>query len=272
MSYSDAKVSSLYCGCFSLSKLQRAPVQHWPAPDEWKKLELDSSVLIFTAKGVCQEKKVTFPFVLLLSYRLSRQTIWSPVRIYSFFSFLLNTQCQIFNNADSISHFVFISCIKVFSLSMQGEMFLLPRLISKPSAPRRARRYVGHFRGLVVAGGETQTLSSIGKTRRVPRLNSSCSRESNSRSRASSEVLQLLFPLELQPDPSAPSNTLLAVMAVSPKVKVRSPSFRMKSDSWSLSCSWFWKHIHNRNMRGGMANMRWGACSRGRWLTRDTVG
>ncbi|KAF3834822.1 hypothetical protein F7725_027380 [Dissostichus mawsoni] len=45
----------------------------------------------------------------------------------------------------------------------------------------------------------------MGKTSRVPRLSSSCSRESSSRSSASSEVLPLLLPFMLQPDAPAVS-------------------------------------------------------------------
>lgn len=99
--------------------------------------------------------------------------------------------------------------------------------------------------GVGAGGGDGwgQIWSSMGKTRRVPRLSSSCSRESSSRSSASSDVLPLLFPFALQPDPPAVSAPLpdapLAVMAVSPKVKVKSASPRIRSESGSLSCSWF---------------------------------
>lgn len=107
--------------------------------------------------------------------------------------------------------------------------------------------------------GEGQAWSSMGKTKRVPRLSSSCSRESSSRSSASSEVLPLLLPFALQPDPASapppPPDAPLAVMAVSPNMKVRSPSLRRRSESWSLSCSWFWKHIHSGTKGGGMENM-----------------
>lgn len=80
----------------------------------------------------------------------------------------------------------------------------------------------------------TQMWSSMGKTNRVPRLNSSCSRQSVSRSKASSEVLPILLPF-------APPDAPLAVRAASPNVRVRSLSSQRKSESWSFSCSWFWK-------------------------------
>lgn len=69
-------------------------------------------------------------------------------------------------------------------------------------------------------GRRGQAWSSMGKTRRVPRLKSSCSRVSSSRSRASSDVLSLRLPFtpQLPPDPSGPEEdeAPLAVMAVSP--------------------------------------------------------
>lgn len=113
-----------------------------------------------------------------------------------------------------------------------------------------------------IKGGEGQAWSSMGKTKRVPRLSSSCSRESSSRSSASSEVLPLLLPFALQLDPeSAPPplpDAPLAVMAVSPNMKVRSLSLWIRSESWSLSCSWFWKHIQSGTKRWGMENThRW---------------
>lgn len=95
-----------------------------------------------------------------------------------------------------------------------------------------------------VGWSEGQSWSTMGKTRHVPRLSNSCSWESSSRSSASSAVLRLFFPLEPQPDPPATTTTPLAVMAVSPNMKVRSPSLQMRSVSWSLSCSWFCKHNH----------------------------
>lgn len=112
--------------------------------------------------------------------------------------------------------------------------------------------------------GEGQTWSSMGKTRRVPRLSSSCSRESSSRSSASSEVLPLRFPFTVQPElPAAsapPPDAPLAVMAVSPNMKVRSPSLWMRSESGSFSCSWFWKHIHSGTWGEGWQTWGWQAC------------
>lgn len=88
----------------------------------------------------------------------------------------------------------------------------------------------------------TQIWSSMGKTNRVPRLNSSWSRESSSRSRASSEVLPILLLFAFRPDPAAVlPDAPLAARAASPNVKVRSLSLQRQSESWSFSCSWFWK-------------------------------
>lgn len=119
--------------------------------------------------------------------------------------------------------------------------YLLSERLNAKDADRAWRRDGAGRRRLAWAGG--QWWSSMGKTKRVPRLSISWSRESSSRSSASSEVLPHLLPLELQTDPASATPPLpdapLAVMAVSPNVKVRSPSLWRRSESWSLSSSWF---------------------------------
>lgn len=85
---------------------------------------------------------------------------------------------------------------------------------------RCARKEEVWSAGSLRYGQCVQAWSSMGKTRRVPRLNSSCSRVSSSRSRASSDVLSLRLPFRPQfpADPSGPEEdeAPLAVIAVSP--------------------------------------------------------
>lgn len=83
-------------------------------------------------------------------------------------------------------------------------------------------------------------LYSRGNTSRVPLLVTSWSAAPKSRSSASSELLFVLLLSRLVVAVWGPEEPF-AVIVVSPYVTVRSPSFRIKSESSSLSCSWFWK-------------------------------
>lgn len=82
-------------------------------------------------------------------------------------------------------------------------------------------------------------LYSRGNTSWVPLLVTSWSVAPKSRSSASSELLFVLLLSRLVVAVWGPEEPF-AVIVVSPYVTVRSPSFRIKSESSSRSCSWFW--------------------------------
>lgn len=80
---------------------------------------------------------------------------------------------------------------------------------------------------------------SRGNTRRVPRLETGWSPIPRARSSTSSELLLVRrLPSRLVEAVWEPEEPF-AVTVLSPYVKVRSPSVRMKSESSSLSGSWF---------------------------------
>ena len=120
-----------------------------------------------------------------------------------------------------------------FSQGPMSTMLGLAAILTPPVGPPQP-----HHSGLWAG---RRTLSSRGNTRRVPRLETFWSPIPRSRSSTSSELLFILRPpsrlMEAVWEPEEP----FAVTVLSPKVKVRSPSVRMKSESSSLSGSWFWK-------------------------------